>query len=157
MERSLGGVEVSKTLSHLLLDNPHLPLYLLSFISWVGLVSCPQGTRAKKVTCEIHPGSMKLTVEGVGVVTEGEFEGKVSLDGCYWSITDLSLDPPPNVQDKTTTDEMRQGPVHRGETSVQVFLEKRKPFNTLWRDVFKEEDSDLGKPVLDVDTIHGGR
>lgn len=96
---------------------------------------------------------MRLTVEGFGVVIEGEFEGKVSLDGCYWSMTDLSLDPPPSAQDTSTTDEVRQGPVHRGETCVQVFMEKRKPFDTLWRDVFQEERSCAGISVSDADTV----
>lgn len=98
---------------------------------------------------------MKLTVEGIGVITEGIFEGKVSLDGCYWIMTDLSLDPPPAATSQqqgyvnrpattatTQEEEMRRGPVARGDTCVQVFLEKRKPFDTLWSDVFVESEKD---------------
>lgn len=95
-----------------------------------------QGTKAKQVTCEIHPDRMTLSVEGVGVVAEGEFQGKVILDGCYWLMTDLSLDTPPGLQDRPASDLVRQGPVYRGETCVQVFLEKRKPFDTLWENLF---------------------
>lgn len=100
-----------------------------------------QGTRAKDVKCEIHPGHMVLTVNKAGVVAEGEFEGKVLLDGCYWLISDLSLDAPTQYNQGSGKAVVRRGPVNKGETCVQVFLEKRKPFNTLWKDVFKSTTS----------------
>ena len=87
---------------------------------------------------------MLVVVKGTGVVTKGHFHGKVALDGCYWLMSDLSLDPPGKPED-----EVRQGPVYRGETCVQVFLEKMKPFDTLWENVYRppeEEDDDAGSP-----------
>lgn len=102
-----------------------------------------QGTRAKDVTVEIHPDRMLVVVEGKGVVTQGHFQGKVALDGCHWLMSDLSLDHPGSTALGTQDDEVRQGPVYRGETCVQVFLEKRKPFDTLWENVYRpREDGD---------------
>lgn len=80
---------------------------------------------------------MTLSVKGAGVITKGTFQGRLALDGCYWLMTDLSLDRPPD--DTMRTDEVRQGPVKRGETCVQVFLEKRKPFDTLWENIFVDD------------------
>ncbi|CAN0482831.1 unnamed protein product, partial [Laminaria digitata] len=96
-------------------------------------------TRAKDVTCEIHPDRMRVEVKGAGVVTEGRFQGKVGLDGSYWLMTDLSLDKPGSTP-STKGDDVRQGPRSLGETCVQVFLEKRKPYDTLWQDVFFAEE-----------------
>jgi len=101
-----------------------------------------QGTRAKDVTVEIHPDRMLVALEGAGVVTKGHFHGKVALDGCYWLMSDLSLDPPGSAALGTQDDEVRQGPVYRGETCVQVFLEKMKPFDTLWENVYRPPEDD---------------
>lgn len=106
-------------------------------------ISYAQGTKPKDVKCEIHPNRMQLSIEGVGVITEGEFEGKLALDGCYWFMTDMSLDPIPiNLDDPSNLEDVREGPVQRGETCVQVFLEKMKPYDTLWRNVFIQEGDD---------------
>ncbi|CAM9882373.1 unnamed protein product [Ectocarpus fasciculatus] len=106
-------------------------------------IPVPAGTRAKDVTVEIHPDRMLVVVKGKGVVTQGHFQGKVALDGCHWLMSDLSLDPPGSTALGTQDDEVRQGPVYRGETCVQVFLEKRKPFDTLWENVYRpREDGD---------------
>ncbi len=101
-----------------------------------------QGTRAKDVTVEIHPDRMLVALKGAGVVTRGHFHGKVALDGCYWLMSDLSLDPPGSAELGTQDDEVRQGPVYRGETCVQVFLEKMKPFDTLWESVYRPPEDD---------------
>ncbi|CAB1113521.1 unnamed protein product [Ectocarpus sp. CCAP 1310/34] len=103
-------------------------------------IPVPSGTRAKDVTVEIHPDRMVVVVKGTGVVTQGHFQGKVALDGCYWLMSDLSLDPPGSTALGTQDDEVRQGPVYRGETCVQVFLEKRKPFDTLWENVYRPRE-----------------
>lgn len=95
---------------------------------------------------------MLVVVKGTGVVTKGHFQGKVALDGCYWLMSDLSLDPPGSAALGTQDDEVRQGPVYRGETCVQVFLEKRKPFDTLWESVYlppeDDEEGEDGSPPL---------
>ena len=95
-------------------------------------------TRAKDVTCEIHPDRLMVTVEGTGIVAEGYFEGRVALDGCYWLMTDLSLDPPESAKGE----DIRQGPRNKGETCVQVFLEKQPPYDTLWRNIFRPREGD---------------
>lgn len=89
---------------------------------------------------------MLVVVEGTGVVTKGHFQGKVALDGCYWLMSDLSLDPPGSAAEGTQDIEVRQGPVYRGETCIQVYLEKMKPFDTLWESVYRppEEDGEGG-------------
>lgn len=80
---------------------------------------------------------MLVVVKGKGVVTKGHFEGKVALDGCHWLMSDLSLDPPGLTSLGTQDIEVRRGPVYRGETCVQVYLEKMKPFDTLWESVYR--------------------
>lgn len=120
--------------------------------SSVSVPACPppppppshQGTRAKDVTCEIHPDRMRVEVKGAGLITEGRFQGKVGLDGSYWLMTDLSLDTPGTTA-STKGDDVRQGPRSRGETCVQVFLEKRKPYDTLWEDVYLPEEEEPGR------------
>lgn len=74
-------------------------------------------------------------------MAEGHFEGKVVLDGCYWLMSDLSLDTPESIKRNKDKD-VRPGPRYRGETCVQVFLEKRKPFDTLWKHIFRQDDGD---------------
>lgn len=82
---------------------------------------------------------MRVEVAGTGLITAGRFEGKVVLDGCYWLMTDLSLDTPGTTA-HTKDKDIRQGPRDQGETCVQVFLEKRKPFDTLWENIFVADD-----------------
>lgn len=87
---------------------------------------------------------MVVEVAGAGVVAQGEFEGKVALDGCYWLMTDLSLDSPESMA-STKGEDVRQGPRKRGDTCVQVFLEKREPFDTMWQNIFaSENDGETG-------------
>lgn len=84
---------------------------------------------------------MVVEVAGAGVVAKGNFEGKVALDGCYWLMTDLSLDSPESMA-STKGGDVRQGPRKRGDTCVQVFLEKRKPFDTVWQHIFASSEND---------------
>ncbi|CAN0160938.1 unnamed protein product, partial [Discosporangium mesarthrocarpum] len=109
----------------------HLDLY----------IPVPKGTRAKDVRFEIHPDRMRLSVEGFGVVTEGKLFGRVSLDGCYWFITDLSLDMPgpPQREGGRGGAGVRRGPVSKGETCVQVFLEKTSRHGTMWESFYEHQ------------------
>lgn len=92
------------------------------------------------MACEIHPDRLVVTVEGVGIVAEGYFEGRVALDGCYWLMTDMSLDVPRTAAG--VKEDIRRGPIYKGEQCVQVMLEKRRPYDTLWRSIFRPKDKD---------------
>lgn len=84
---------------------------------------------------------MVVEVDGAGVVTHGHFEGRVALDGCFWLMTDLSLDTPDTTTGTKRGDyEIRQGPRSRGDTCVQVFLEKESSYDTLWQRVFRPDE-----------------
>lgn len=91
---------------------------------------------------------MCLEVKGVGVVTQGQFDGKVALDGSFWVMSDLSLDTPSSTG--SANDEIRQGPRNHGKTCVQVYLEKMKPFDTLWEDVYRCNSGEEGV-VIDAE------
>lgn len=93
---------------------------------------------------------MRFSVAGVGVVTEGVLEGRVAVDGCYWLLSDMSLDPPPSDLDDPQAQDVRQGPVYRGETCVQLFLEKRRPYDTHWDSLFVADDNRNGT-IADTD------
>lgn len=97
---------------------------------------------------------MLVVVNGKGVVTKGRFHGKVALDGCYWLMSDLSLDPPGDAALGTQDDDVRFGPVYRGETCVQVFLEKMRPFDTLWETVYRPPEDDEDGDGRDVDSAN---
>ncbi|CAM9649035.1 unnamed protein product [Choristocarpus tenellus] len=110
----------------------------------------PNGTKPKDIKVELHPDRMRVSVKGLGVVTEGEFEGRVTMDGSYWLMSDLSLDSPSGPKGSSA---VRQGPQCQDQTCIQIYLEKRRPYDKLWRSVYylPPEPEDDGVPLVNED------